>query len=231
MKTKSNILNQLHFLIILLISTSCAQLLGPNWYSSDNGKIGHKYDDTHAEENSMLGQIFIPGNDYFLMNGDDTPPAKTIDELQQNAPSLSKKNSNQKWEYRTLNQELQELEEQLTDHEYNHYQKHKNKLPRLSDKIYFLKLKGLRAKDEYLYRKGHVEDFLQNSPQEMQAIRDREIVLGMTKQNVIESWGQPVKVDFAGDPRHENERWAFFYYGKIRYVYFENGRVRGWEFK
>jgi hypothetical protein len=50
----------------------------------------------------------------------------------------------------------------------------------------------------------------------------------MQKSTVISSWGRPVKVEIAGDPRNENEKWSFSENGKMRHVYFESGVVQGW---
>lgn len=57
---------------------------------------------------------------------------------------------------------------------------------------------------------------------------ERALHLGMTKGDVVSSWGQPQGVDFAGDPRMQNERWSFYSQGRVHYVYFEGGRVQGW---
>lgn len=60
------------------------------------------------------------------------------------------------------------------------------------------------------------------------AIENQELIIGMPKYAVQKSWGYPVRIDVAGDPSMENERWAYNRYGEIRYVYFEQGQVKGW---
>ena len=52
--------------------------------------------------------------------------------------------------------------------------------------------------------------------------------LGMTKDQVVSTWGRPARVEVAGNPRNENERWAFYDNGRVKYVYFEGGAVQGW---
>ena len=52
--------------------------------------------------------------------------------------------------------------------------------------------------------------------------------LGMTKSDVQASWGEPIRVDFAGNPQLENERWVYHANGAAKYIYFESGRVGGW---
>ena len=80
------------------------------------------------------------------------------------------------------------------------------------------------------------------SPEEKQAerldlaIETRDIIMGMEPGQVVQAWGQPRDVEYAGSPGTGNERW-FYYSGlsqryqldRIRVVYFESGKVAGWE--
>ena len=50
----------------------------------------------------------------------------------------------------------------------------------------------------------------------------------MDKNGVIERWGNPHRVDTAGNPQLGNERWTFFEKGDRKYVYFSKGMVDGW---
>ncbi|MBF0209084.1 MAG: hypothetical protein HQK53_19670, partial [Oligoflexia bacterium] len=97
--------------------------------------------------------------------------------------------------------------------------------------FFFLRLKGIRERSEYLAARApnYREDGL--TVREEVAVRNREIFLGMSKELVMQSWGRPLKIDVAGDPVRENERWLFYSYGGPKYVYFESGRVRGWASK
>ena len=62
------------------------------------------------------------------------------------------------------------------------------------------------------------------------ALYDPEIEpdLNMTKEDVISSWGRPDRVDIAGKPSYENERWVYRRDGAVKYIYFEAGKVGGW---
>ena len=59
----------------------------------------------------------------------------------------------------------------------------------------------------------------------------------MSKQAVRESWGEPEAIEVAGNPVFGNERWRFIeqiassegYQTEGRMIYFEGGRVVGWE--
>ena len=44
----------------------------------------------------------------------------------------------------------------------------------------------------------------------------------------MQNWGRPDRMDVAGDPKFQNERWAYQRDGVTNYIYFENGRVEGW---
>ena len=64
-----------------------------------------------------------------------------------------------------------------------------------------------------------------------------DITLGMTQELVKKSWGEPNQVEHSGNPIYKNERWKYVkelptangYKREKRYVYFEGGRVVGWE--
>ena len=52
--------------------------------------------------------------------------------------------------------------------------------------------------------------------------------MGMSKDEVMRRWGQPMRIEHAGNPRLENERWLYRVAGQDRQVYFASGRVDGW---
>lgn len=66
--------------------------------------------------------------------------------------------------------------------------------------------------------------------------RGPDVTLGMSSQQVYSVWGEPADIETAGDPRYGNQRWIY-YLGlsspwsmrQARVVYFEQGRVVGWE--
>ncbi len=201
--------------ILTLFCVSCLHL--------DEGPLSAE------NEKNDIDSFFGPGNDFYLFAGDPKPKTLTLDDLKNRSGQVIPKERQRQVQKITLPEELLTLEENLTDQEFKHYEKHKNKLKGVSEKIYFLKLNGIRQRDQYLWEKGFRNDFAQASPKELNAIYQREITLGMSKKAVRDSWGQPVKIEIAGNPRYENERWSFYEYGKLKYVFFENGRVEGWD--
>jgi hypothetical protein len=63
------------------------------------------------------------------------------------------------------------------------------------------------------------------------AIEMRDVVLGMTRHDVTESWGTPVQREVAGRGVGGHERWVYgsrYSLTSPRTVIFENGRVAGW---
>ncbi len=65
----------------------------------------------------------------------------------------------------------------------------------------------------------------------------RNIRLGMEKNRVARTLGEPKLVEVAGNPKYGNERWIYEtaiptldgYYKEKRVIYFEGGNVVGWE--
>jgi hypothetical protein len=68
-------------------------------------------------------------------------------------------------------------------------------------------------------------------------IEKNDVSVGMSQKAVTESWGDPDLVEVAGDPIYGNERWRYSRYissndgynKQVRVIYFESGRVVGWE--
>ena len=80
----------------------------------------------------------------------------------------------------------------------------------------------------------------QNRSDELAAvIENKDIALGMTQKAVAESWGDPDQVEVSGDTIYGVERWRYNRYvsggegyrKETRVVYFDGGRVAGWERK
>lgn len=59
----------------------------------------------------------------------------------------------------------------------------------------------------------------------------RDVVIGMTRSDVMSSWGEPVQREVAGNGSTGHERWTYgsrYSLQGARTVIFENGRVAGW---
>lgn len=68
--------------------------------------------------------------------------------------------------------------------------------------------------------------------QAQRAIAARDVVLGMTRQQVAASWGEPYEREVAGNGSSGHERWTYgsrySLSGGKKTIIFENGRVAGW---
>ena len=68
-------------------------------------------------------------------------------------------------------------------------------------------------------------------------VESQDIALGMPTEYVKKSWGEPTNIETSGNPIYRNERWQYNkqvstpqgYKEERRMVYFEGGRVVGWE--
>lgn len=65
----------------------------------------------------------------------------------------------------------------------------------------------------------------------------QDIAVGMTAKLVRRAWGEPESVETSGNPIYRNERWKYVkdvpttsgYKRERRFVFFESGKVVGWE--
>jgi hypothetical protein len=84
---------------------------------------------------------------------------------------------------------------------------------------------------------GTVERFYLTDPKQLvakwgkrvlKAISERQVVIGMTEDQVTASWGQPTRINASGGRWGKHEQWIF---GESRasYLYFENGRLTSWQ--
>lgn len=132
---------------------------------------------------------------------------------------------------------LKRLEDRLkSDRERKQYYSYK---PFMSEeeRIYFLRLSDLSSRQRWAQQRGLSTDAKKHNPEVIKLIERNDIAAGMHKQAVVESWGDPDAIEAAGNPIYENERWLYTkmissdegYEKQQRIIYFEAGRVVGWE--
>ncbi|MBC7742034.1 MAG: hypothetical protein H7061_07550 [Bdellovibrionaceae bacterium] len=71
----------------------------------------------------------------------------------------------------------------------------------------------------------------------VEVMESQDIAVGMPLDYVRKSWGEPTHIEVSGNPIYKNERWKYLkqvstpqgYRQEQRLVYFEGGRVVGWE--
>ncbi len=133
---------------------------------------------------------------------------------------------------------LRQLERALkTTGELSQYYKYGSLLKSDDERVRFLELGSVEARQAYI-RKMQIGARSEIPTSDLQELIDKEdISVGMAQEFVKRSWGDPVQVDVAGNPAFKNEKW---YYQKYvpssegfrlqkRRVFFEGGRVVGWE--
>ena len=203
-------------LFLMMLSTvSCSQFLTGRSYLSE------------MEHNN--GTYFTPREDFPVVAGDTGRDWETDEERNQRTPA-SEEDLRADRTRRQLKQELRELEGRQSDQALAFYDKYKRNLATTSEKIYFLQLPPYERK-VYLSSRGFMQT--ERTPASYQAenygARNTELAQGMSKTDVEMSWGRPSRVEVAGNPSYENERWLYSVNGASKYIYFESGRVEGWE--
>lgn len=112
-------------------------------------------------------------------------------------------------------------------------------LPYLStdqEKIDYLTIPSLEGRQSWANR-NKIWGREKTNPDLVAVADAKDIAVGMSQELVRQSWGEPNLVEQSGNPVYKNERWKYVrelptlngYKRQKRYVYFEAGRVVGWE--
>jgi hypothetical protein len=106
-----------------------------------------------------------------------------------------------------------------------------------SEKIQFLMLGNFEQKQNWINQNNFFSraQKIQNDMEELVQVQD--IAVGMPQNLVKKSWGDPDIVEVSGNPLFKNERWRYNRYVSTpdgykpekKVVYFEGGKVIGWE--
>lgn len=172
--------------------------------------------------------FFQPREDFPVIPGDTGRDYRTKKEIRARTPvSLSEQNYQR--ESASLERELAQLESAQSEGASRHYQQYRARLGGTSERIYFLQLRSRAEREAYLNSRGLLEEPTPRLAYEMgMAAEQSELLVDMTKEDVLSSWGRPDRVDIAGKASYENERWMYQRNGAVKYIYFEAGKVGGW---
>lgn len=105
------------------------------------------------------------------------------------------------------------------------------------EKLEFLSIPSLEGRQTWI-QQHQVWSRSQVPNEELKNLVDnQDITIGMQQDLVRRSWGEPQTVEVSGNPIYKNERWKYIRYitspegfkKETRLVYFEGGRVVGWE--
>ncbi|MBO9667337.1 MAG: hypothetical protein J7501_11055 [Bdellovibrio sp.] len=106
-----------------------------------------------------------------------------------------------------------------------------------AEKISFLSIPSIEGRQQWI-NSNKIWDRTLAPKQEMKdLVETQDIAMGMPQEYVRRSWGEPMNVEVSGNPLYKNERWKYERYAtspqgyrkETRFVYFEGGRVVGWE--
>jgi hypothetical protein len=105
------------------------------------------------------------------------------------------------------------------------------------EKISFLQAGAFEERQKWLQSNKFFERPKNVASQMQELIDSQDIAIGMPESLVRKSWGEPSQIDVSGIPQFHNQRWI---YSKMvssqegfkttrKIVYFEGGKVVGWD--
>lgn len=133
---------------------------------------------------------------------------------------------------------IQSLENQLEySMEKKQYYNYKPYFNNDYERIQFLSLPNREVRERFAKTRGIASTENKLGPESLRAIENTDIHKGMLKEAVVQSWGNPDLREVAGNEVYGNERWHYKklvsseegYKQETRILYFESGRVVGWE--
>jgi hypothetical protein len=202
-------------LILLVLFSSCAGL-APN----------RTFIDVMDENKDIT--YFNPHEDFRVIPGDNGSGYRSRKEVLKRTPATEHMRRMETYNT-SLDDELKYLESIQNNHAFQHYLKYREKLGGTSQRIYFLRIRSMNERDEYLEQIGLINNKPYYTESEYgEALRFDQILVGMTKEDVVSSLGRPIRRDVAGNPILQNERWSYIDNGRTKYIYFERGKVEGW---
>ncbi len=206
-------------LSIVFVSSSCSMLL------PDRSFI--------AEMERESDGFYNPGKDFPVVSGDTGAVGRSREEVKLRTPS-SERAKKLNTEALSLSDELKQKEEALfqgiNEPLKEKYSLDKKFLQTDSDKLYYLSLSTPERETYIESKKLDLKEDLEQKTNmvKRRSVHSSELFLGMNKNEVVEMWGKPARVEIAGNPSHQNERWSFLEDGSVKQVYFEEGKVQGW---
>lgn len=209
------ILKSAIFIILMIVTSACSLMLP---------------DRSFIEEMERENEAFYsPGIDFPVVSGDTGETKRNKEEILARTPA-SRRSKYIQDSMASLGSELREKEAELSDGESERYRKNKSLLSTDSDKIYYLNLTPSERTSYIQAKKEDLEDEVLQKKDlfKKRSIHSSELFLGMLKSEVVNLWGKPSRVEIAGNPKNQNERWSFVEDGNVKQVYFEDGKVQGW---
>lgn len=105
------------------------------------------------------------------------------------------------------------------------------------EKMEFLSQPGFEARQKWLAENDFQARIQRVKSQLKDLVEAQDIALGMPEELVKKSWGEPEAIDVSGNPLFKNQKWRYHKYvstesgykNERKTVYFEGGKVVGWD--
>lgn len=133
---------------------------------------------------------------------------------------------------------LKQLENSIrTRKEMDQYSRALPYLKNEKERIAFLELPDFEARQAWMNKTGFLDRPKQVQEGMQELIEAQDIAVGMPQTLVRKAWGEPEHIEVSGNPQFRNERWRYSKYISTpegyklerKLVYFEGGKVSGWE--
>lgn len=205
------------FLTLGLISTSCAQFNR----STDSG---------YGARSPKVITSYAPTSS----SGMDSETVRTAYELGLSPNNMTPDEAKQVQQRRQVKGLERGLESRQEKDQYSKI------LPWFKDdeeKISFLSIPSLEGRQQWI-NKNNIWSRARVPANRMKDLIDaQDIAVGMPMEYVRRAWGDPVSVESSGNPIYKNARWKYIrnvpgadgFHQQKRFVYFESGRVVGWD--
>jgi hypothetical protein len=123
-----------------------------------------------------------------------------------------------------------------SDKERQHYSKVLPYLLSDQEKVDYLSYPTIEGRQAWVIR-NKIWSRAKSDKDFLDVVDSQDLTLGMNQELVRKSWGEPESVEHSGNPIYKNEKWRYVrdvpspngYKRERRYVFFEGGRVVGWE--
>lgn len=134
--------------------------------------------------------------------------------------------------------DLKRLERSLqSQREREQYYRYKPLMRSDRERVEFIQVGSFEGRQRWLRARGISGAAERHTAETQQLIAEQDVALGMTRQAVRQSWGEPDAIEIAGNPIYGNERWNYThtnastegFNAEKRSIYFESGVVVGWE--
>lgn len=121
--------------------------------------------------------------------------------------------------------------------EKEHYSKLLQWFKNDDERLQYLSLNNMQDKQEWAQSK-RIWSRAKNPSEEMKSLmQSQDIAIGMPMDYVLKAWGDPIAREASGNPLYKNEKWRYNrsistsdgFKQEKRIVYFEGGKVVGWE--